>query len=78
MGGFRAGGLSMGGLSTLQLAAHVPAAAVLTVRGELRPSPAYGRGSRTTVRKKSSICRTAAMNWLTSTGLVTNALACSL
>ena len=49
-----------------------------------RPRPgggvlhAYGRGSRTTVRKKSSICRTAAMNRLALTGLVTNALACSL
>ena len=35
-------------------------------------------GQPTTDTKNSSICRTAAMNWSTSTGLVTYALACSL
>ena len=40
-------------------------------RGRVRGYPRSCPGRRTTVRKKSSICRTAAMNWLTSTGLVT-------
>ena len=35
------------------------------------------RGSRTRVRKKSSICLIASMKCSKSTGLVTNALACS-
>ena len=65
----RAGVLESGPLATNLCAPGSPEAAGVT---------GYGRGSRTTERKKSSICRTAAMNWLTSTGLVTYALACSL
>jgi hypothetical protein len=65
----RADAFESGPLATNLCAPGSPEAAGVT---------GYGRGSRTTERKKSSICRTAAMNWLTSTGLVTYALACSL
>ena len=46
--------------------------------GRAGPAGDQRRGSLTTVTKNSSICRTAAMNCSTSTGLVTYALACSL
>jgi hypothetical protein len=54
-----------------------PAEAYIHFVGALVHSAPAQAGSSTRVRKKLSICRTASMKCSKSTGLLTNALACS-